>query len=56
VANIVFSLCAAAATLLVAILAAVKGAGVVSLVWGLLCIGFLLRAYLGRRRRRDGAD
>jgi uncharacterized membrane protein len=53
VANIVFSLCAAAATLLVTILAAVKGAWVVSLVYGLLCVGFLLRAHLGRRRRRD---
>ena len=50
VANIVFSLCAALASLLVSVLAAVKGAPVVALVFGALAIGFALRALYGRRR------
>lgn len=50
VANIVFSLCAAAASSLIAILAAAKGAPAVAIVWGALAIGFALRAWLGRRR------
>ncbi len=50
-ANITFSLCAAAASLLIAILAAAKGVPVVAIVWGLLAIGFVLRALLGRRQR-----
>lgn len=51
IANVTFSLCAAAASLLIAILAAAKGVPVVAIVWGLLAIGFVLRALLGRRRR-----
>jgi uncharacterized membrane protein len=50
VANIVFSICAALAALLVSVLSAVKGAWVVALVFGLLVIGFLLRAREGWRR------
>ncbi len=49
-ANLTFSLCAATASLLVAILAAVKGAPVVAIVWGVLAVGFVLRALYGRRR------
>lgn len=45
-----FSLIAAFACLAVAVLAAVKGVGVVAGVWGLLAAGFLLRALQGRRR------
>jgi hypothetical protein len=52
--NIVFSLCAAAACLLVTVLAAVKGAPVVALVWGLLALGFVGRAAYGFGRRRRG--
>jgi hypothetical protein len=53
-ANTVFSLCAALACLVVAILAAVKDAPWVALVWGLLALGFLGRAAYGwaRMRRR----
>lgn len=52
--NIVFSLSAAAASLLIAILAAVKGAPVVALIWGLLAVGFVIRAAYGYNRgRRD---
>ncbi|HTB70850.1 MAG TPA: hypothetical protein VK707_07720 [Solirubrobacteraceae bacterium] len=51
-ANITFSLCAAAASLAIAILAAVKGASIVAVVWGLLAIGFVIRAAYGRRRRK----
>ncbi len=54
VANITFSLCAATASLLIAILAAVKGAPVVAIVWGALAIGFVVRAAYGRRRRNRG--
>jgi hypothetical protein len=50
--NLVFSLCAALACLIVAILAAVKGAPVVALVWGLLTVGFLGRAAYGYGRMR----
>jgi hypothetical protein len=54
IANIVFSLSAAAASLLIAILAAIKGAPVVALVWGVLAVGFVVRAAYGYRRgRRD---
>jgi hypothetical protein len=52
VANIVFSLCAALACLVVATLAAVKGAQWVALVWGLLALGFLGRAAYGWARMR----
>ena len=51
-ANIVFSLCAAVACLIVAILAAAKGAPVVALVWGLLAVGFAIRAAYGHARTR----
>ncbi len=51
--NITFSLCAAAASLLIAILAAVKGAPVVAIVWGALAVGFVARAAYGYRRKRD---
>lgn len=50
VANIVFSLCAGAASLAIAVLAAVKGAVVVAIVWGALAVGFAARAQYGRRR------
>jgi hypothetical protein len=52
VPNIVFSLCAALACLIVAILAAVKDASVVAFVWGLLAVGFVVRAAYGYRRDR----
>jgi hypothetical protein len=52
VPNIVFSLCAAVASLLIAILAAAKGIPVVAIVWGALAVGFLLRAAFGYRRKR----
>lgn len=52
VANIVFSLCAALASLAIAILAAVKGAPVVAIVWGLLALGFAARAAFGVKRQR----
>ncbi len=51
-ANLVFSLCAALACLIVSILAGVKGAGAVAAVWGALAIGFLGRAAYGYRRMR----
>lgn len=51
-ANLVFSLCAALACLIVSILAAVKGAGVVAGVWGALAVGFLGRAAYGYGRMR----
>jgi hypothetical protein len=50
VANVVFSLCAAAASLLVAVLSAVKGAPFVAGAFAVLCAGFLLRAFYGYRR------
>lgn len=46
-----FSALAALATLLVAVLAAVAGAPVVAAIWGLLSLGFCVRALLGYRRR-----
>ncbi|HEX3432923.1 MAG TPA: hypothetical protein VHT25_02560 [Solirubrobacteraceae bacterium] len=52
IANIVFSICAALASLLVSVLAGVKGAPAVAVVFGLLFVGFLLRAREGHRRRR----
>ncbi|HTZ87015.1 MAG TPA: hypothetical protein VMB05_10145 [Solirubrobacteraceae bacterium] len=53
-ANLVFSLCAALACLIVAILAGVKGAGVVAAVWGALAVGFVGRAtYAYRRLHKD---
>jgi hypothetical protein len=50
VANIVFSLCATVGALLIAIPSAVKDRWAVALVFGLLAIGFLLRARAGYRR------
>jgi hypothetical protein len=50
-ASIAFSLSAAAASLLIAILAAVKGTPVVTLVWGALAVGFVIRAAYGYKRR-----
>jgi len=56
VANTVFSICAALAALAVSILSAAKGAWIVALVFGLLVVGFLLRAREGRREAaRDRA-
>ncbi len=52
IANIVFSICAGLASLLVAVLSAAKGAPAVAVVFGLLFVGFLLRAREGYRRRR----
>jgi uncharacterized membrane protein len=52
IANVVFSICAALASLLVSILSAVKGAPAVAVVFGLLFVGFLVRAREGHRRRR----
>lgn len=49
IANIVFSICAALASLVVSVLAAVKGAPAVAVVFGLLFVGFLLRAREGQR-------
>jgi hypothetical protein len=51
VANLAFSLSAAVASLLIAILAAVKGAPVVAIVWGALAIGFAARAAYARKGR-----
>jgi hypothetical protein len=52
VANIVFSICAAVASLAVAVLAAARGVYVVSAIWAALAIGFVVRASYGRRRLR----
>jgi hypothetical protein len=52
IANIVFSICAGLASLLVAVLSAAKGAPAVAVVFGLLFAGFMLRAREGHRRRR----
>lgn len=49
-ANIVSSICAALAALVVSILSAAKGAWVVAVVFGLLVVGFMLRAREGYRR------
>jgi hypothetical protein len=51
VPNIAFSLSAAAASLLIAILAAAKGVPVVAIVWGALAVGFVIRAAYGYKRR-----
>jgi hypothetical protein len=51
VPNIAFSLSAAAASLLIAILAAVKGVPLVAIVWGALAVGFVIRAAYGFKRR-----
>jgi hypothetical protein len=51
VPNIAFSLSAAAASLLIAILAAAKGVPLVAIVWGALAIGFAIRAVYGFKRR-----
>lgn len=53
-ANLVFSLCAALACLIVAILAATRDAPVVALVWGALAVGFVGRAAYGYGRMRKG--
>jgi hypothetical protein len=50
-ADIRFSLAAAAASLLVAILAGFKGAWAPATVFALLALGFLVRAAQGHRRR-----
>jgi hypothetical protein len=52
VPNIAFSISAAAACVLVAVLAAVKDAPVVAAVWAVLACGFVLRAVYGARRKR----
>jgi uncharacterized membrane protein len=52
IANIVFSICAALASLVVSVLSAVKGAPAVAIVFGLLFVGFLLRAREGQHRAR----
>jgi hypothetical protein len=52
VANVAFSVCAAAASLLITVLSAAKGATAVAIVFGMLFVGFLLRAGQGHRRRR----
>jgi hypothetical protein len=51
VPNIAFSLSAAAASLLIAVLAAVKGVPLVAIVWGALAVGFVIRASYGYKRR-----
>jgi hypothetical protein len=52
-ANATFSLCAAAASLLVSVLSAVNGQPAVTIVFGLLVVGFLFRAGEGRRQGPD---
>jgi len=52
-ANLAFSLAAAAGSLAVAILAAGKGVWIVAAIWGLLFVGFLVRASEIRRRGHD---
>jgi uncharacterized membrane protein len=54
VANLVFSICAAIACAIVSILAAVKGAPVVAIVWGALAVGFVGRAAYGYGRMHKG--
>jgi hypothetical protein len=51
VPNIAFSLSAAAASVLIATLAAIKGVPVVTIVWGALAVGFVIRAAYGYKRR-----
>jgi hypothetical protein len=48
-ANLTFSVFAAAASLLVAVLSAVKGVWVVAAVFALLAVGFVFRASERRR-------
>lgn len=48
-ANVTFSVFAAVAALVVVVLSAVKGVWIVAVVFGLLVVGFLLRAREGRR-------
>jgi hypothetical protein len=48
--NTTFSLCAAAASLLVSVLSAVNGQPAVAIVFGPLVAGFLFRAGEGRRQ------
>lgn len=52
-ANFAFSVCAAMASLLVVVLAAVKGDWAVVVVYAALVAGFLARAWLGRRRHEE---
>ena len=47
--NVTFSLCAATGALLVSTLSAVTGRWAVAIVFGLLVLGFLVRALEGRR-------
>jgi hypothetical protein len=55
-ANVTFSLCAATGSLIISTLSAVKGRWAVAIVFGLLVVGFLLRALEGRREAaRDAA-
>jgi hypothetical protein len=53
VANTVFSLCAATGSAIVAVAAATKGLWVVTGIWSLLALGFLVRASERRRGDRD---
>ncbi|MGO9490011.1 MAG: hypothetical protein ACLQBB_13425 [Solirubrobacteraceae bacterium] len=55
-ANIAFSLCAAVISLLVVVLAGIKGDWAVVAVYALLLLGFLARASFGRRDRRLAAE
>jgi len=55
-ANAIFSLCAAAGALLVASASAAKGRWAVAIVFGMLVVGFLLRAREGRRGPGRAAD
>jgi hypothetical protein len=52
-ANIAFSLCAAVASLLVLVLAGLKGDWAVVVVYGFLLVGFLTRARLSRRAQPE---
>lgn len=47
-----FSLCAAAGALIVSTASAVKGRWAVAVVFGMLLVGFLVRALEGRREAR----
>jgi hypothetical protein len=55
-ANIAFSLCAALASLLIVVLAGVKGDWAVAAVYGALVLGFFARAWLGRRPREEETE
>jgi hypothetical protein len=52
VVDVWFSVCAGAASLAVSVLAAAKGAYVVTAVWAVVALGFALRARYGWRRSR----